>query len=69
MQMQKPMLGDPSGLTDAMWDLIVYALGAALISGFGWRHMRRERRSFINAWTDRFVAKNPRRFRRCRRAW
>jgi len=64
MQMQKPMLGDPSGLTDTMWDLIVDTLGAAVISGFGWWHMKRERRSFIDVWTERFVAKNPRLFRR-----
>ncbi len=63
MQMQKPMAGDPSGLTDTMWDLIVDTLGAAVISGFGWWHMRRERRSFIDVWTDRFVAKNPGLFR------
>lgn len=62
-QMQKPMLGDPSGLTDTMWDLIVDTLGAAVISGFGWWHMKRDRRSFIDVWTDRFVAKNPRFFR------
>lgn len=64
MRMQKPMLGDPSGLTDTMWDLIVDTLGAALISIFGWWHMKRDRRSFIDVWTDRFVAKNPRLFRR-----
>lgn len=64
LQMQKPMLGDPSGLTDTMWDLIVDALGAALISAFGWWHMKRDRRSFIDVWTDRFVAKNPRLFSR-----
>ncbi len=64
MQMQKPMLGDPSGLTDTMWDLIVDTLGAALISGFGWWHMKSGRRSFIDTWTDRFVAKNPRLFSR-----
>lgn len=63
LQMQKPMRGDPSGLTDTMWDLIVDSLGAALISAFGWWHMRRDRRSFIDVWTDRFVAKNPRLFR------
>ena len=63
MQMQKPMGGDPSGLTDTMWDLIVDTLGAAVISGFGWWHMRRDQRSFIDVWTDRFVAKNPGIFR------
>ncbi len=47
-----------------MWDLIVDGLGAALISAFGWWHMKADRRSFIDAWTDRFVANNPRLFRR-----
>jgi hypothetical protein len=61
-QMQKPMLGDPSGLTDTMWDLIVDTLGAAVISGFGWWHMKRRQRSFIDDWSDRLVAKNPRLF-------
>ncbi len=63
MQMQKPMLDDPSGLTDTMWDLIVDTLGAAIVSSFGWWHIKRDRRSFIDDWTDRFVAKNPRLFR------
>ena len=62
-QMQKPMFGDPSGLTDTMWDLIVDALGAAVISGFGWWHMKRNRPSFIEAWIDRFVERNPRFFK------
>ncbi|MEO7938560.1 MAG: hypothetical protein ABIR55_08045 [Burkholderiaceae bacterium] len=63
MQMQKPMLGDPSGLTDTMWDLIVDALGAAVISSFGWWHMRRNRPSFIEVWIDRFVERNPQLFK------
>lgn len=61
-QMQKPMLGDPSGLTDTMWDLIVDTLGAAVISGFGWWHMKRDQRSFIEDWIDRFIERNPRFF-------
>src|SRR5699024_10767570 len=32
MNMQKPFLGDPSGLTDTMWDLIMDALGALAIA-------------------------------------
>lgn len=63
MQMQKPMLGNPSGLTDTMWDLIVDALGAAVISSFGWWHMRRNRPSFIEVWIDRFVERNPQLFK------
>ncbi|MCW2313006.1 hypothetical protein [Rhodoferax antarcticus] len=62
-QMQKPMLGDPCGLTDTMWDLIVDALGAAVISGFGWWRMVRNSPSFIEAWIDRFVERNPRFFK------
>ena len=62
MVMQKPMLGDPSGLTDTMWDLIVDVLGAALICGFGWWNMRRNSRSFLDRWIERFIEKNPRFF-------
>jgi uncharacterized membrane protein YjdF len=62
--MQKPMLGDPSGLTDTMWDLIVDTIGAAIISFFGWWYMRRRRTSFIERWISKFVAGNPHLFRR-----
>ncbi|MDH3231591.1 MAG: DUF2238 domain-containing protein [Alphaproteobacteria bacterium] len=61
--MQKPMLGDPSGLTDTMWDLIVDTLGAFAISAFGWWYMRRGQRSFIEAWIQKFIDRNPRLFR------
>lgn len=63
-RMQKPMLDDPSGLTDTMWDLIVDVLGAGVISAFGWWHLKRGRRSFLDDWTDRLIVKNPRLFRR-----
>lgn len=62
--MQKPMFGDPSGLTDTMWDLIVDTLGAGTISLFGWRYMRRSRRSFIEHWIGKFISTNPQLFRR-----
>ena len=61
--MQKPMLGDASGLTDTMWDLIVDTLGALVISVFGWWHMKRNQRSFVDVWIDRFIERNPRLFR------
>lgn len=61
--MQKPMLGDPSGLTDTMWDLIVDALGALVISAFAWWHMKRGQRSFVDVWIDRFIERNPGLFR------
>ncbi|MDZ7804638.1 hypothetical protein [Thiohalophilus sp.] len=61
--MQKPMLGDNSGLTDTMWDLIVDALGALLISVFGWWYMKRGERSFIVDWIGKFTDRNPRLFK------
>jgi len=63
MNMQKPMLGDPSGLTDTMWDLIVDSLGALAISSLGWWYMIRERQSFIEVWIRRFIEQNPKLFR------
>lgn len=62
--MQKPTLGDPSGLTDTMWDMIVNALGALAISALGWWYMKRGQRSFIEVWIGRFIERNPRLFRR-----
>lgn len=62
--MQKPMLDDPSGLTDTMWDLIVDTVGAFAISAFGWLYMERDADSFIEIWIRRFIARNPRLFRR-----
>src|SRR5690554_757730 len=65
MNMQKPMLGDPSGLTDTMWDLIVDALGALIISSLGWRYLKNpERNSFLERWIDSFIERNPRFFRK-----
>ena len=61
--MQKPMLGDPSGLTDTMWDMMVNALGALAISALGARYMKRRQRSFIETWIQRFIERNPRLFR------
>lgn len=60
--MQKPMFGDPSGLTDTMWDLIVDTLGALVISVLGWWYLRRGQRSFIEAWIGKFIENNPRMF-------
>lgn len=60
--MQKPMFGDDSGLTDTMWDLIVDTLGALCISAIGWWYMKSEKQSFIEAWIEKFIALNPRLF-------
>lgn len=62
--MQKPMFGDPSGLTDTMWDLIVDTLGALAISLFGGWYMSRQTPSFIEHWIRKFIDKNPRLFGR-----
>lgn len=61
--MQKPMLGDDSGLTDTMWDLIVDALGAAFISILGWWYMSRGTSAFFDRWIVKFIDRNPRLFR------
>jgi hypothetical protein len=61
--MQKPMLGDASGLTDTMWDLIIDAVGAAVISYFGWWNMKQKSRSFLDRWIEEFIERNPRLFR------
>jgi len=62
LTMQKPMLGDPSGLTDTMWDLIVNAIGALVISVAGWRYLSRARSSYLDDWVRRFIARNPQLF-------
>lgn len=60
--MQKPMLGDPSGLTDTMWDMIVNAGGAATISIAGWWYLKKEQSFFVREWIRSFIQKNPDRF-------
>jgi uncharacterized membrane protein YjdF len=62
--MQKTMLGDSSGLTDTMWDLIVDAVGALIISvlGYGYLKARRDE-SFLRRWIRKFIKSNPRLFR------
>lgn len=63
MNMQKAMLGDSSGLTDTMWDLIVDAVGALIISILGWRYLKlAHKKSFLERWIASFVARNPRFF-------
>ncbi len=62
LTMQKPMLGDLSGLTDTMWDLLVNAVGAAVISLAGWRYLRRARTSFVDRWSRRFIDRNAQLF-------
>lgn len=64
LEMQKPMLADPSGLTDTMWDLIVNTIGAAVISLLGYSYLRTAgNASFLERWIDRFIETNSRLFR------
>jgi len=65
MNMQKEMLGDPSGLTDTMWDLIVDTLGALLITVLGYGYVKTSRNeSFLERWIQKFIKSNPRLFNR-----
>jgi len=56
--MQKPRLSDSSGLTDTMLDLMLDLAGAALVSLFGWRHIR----AGPDGWLRRLVKRNPQLF-------
>ena len=60
--MQPATPGDPSGLTDTIHDLIVDTVGAAIVSLFGWRYLRRARTSYVDNWAKRFIDRNPRLF-------
>jgi hypothetical protein len=64
LTMQKPMLGDSSGLTDTMWDLALDTAGAGLVSIAGWIYIRRMRRDGIVGRIRRFIARHPRLFER-----
>jgi hypothetical protein len=64
LTMQKPMLDDPSGLTDTMWDLIVNTAGAALVSLAGWRYLSRPRSDYLDSRIRRFIARHPQLFER-----
>ncbi len=65
LDMQKAMWGDPSGLTDTMWDLIVDVLGAAVISILGYGYLKSGmKESFLERWIRKFIDNNPRFFGR-----
>lgn len=61
--MQKPMLGDTSGLTDTMWDMIVNAIGGFLICFTGWWYLKRDQTFFVKELIRKFIQRNPERFR------
>ena len=64
LNMQKPMLGDPSGLTDTMWDLILDTAGAGVVSVAGWFYLSRPNRPHRNGPLRRFIDRNPQLFER-----
>ncbi len=65
LDMQKTMWNDPSGLTDTMWDLIVDVFGAAVISILGYGYLKSGmKESFLERWIRKFIASNPRFFRK-----
>ncbi len=65
MNMQKEMFGDPSGLTDTMWDLIVDTLGALVITVLGYGYVKTARNeSFLERLIQTFIKSNPRLFNR-----
>lgn len=67
MNMQKAMLGDPSGLTDTMLDLVVDAVGALVVTLYGYLHLKRASdESFLGRWNRAFIRRNPRLFDRSR---
>lgn len=59
LNMQKPMLGDASGLTDTMWDMIVNAIGAIMISLMGWWYLKVKKDFFVRDWITKFIKRNP----------
>jgi hypothetical protein len=60
--MQKAMFDDPSGLTDTMWDMIVNAVGAFIISFAGWWYLKRGKSFFVKVWIRKFIKNNPDKF-------
>lgn len=59
LDMQKQRPGDPSGLTDTMYDLMVDTLGAALAAFIGWRYLKRPRKHRLDGWMQRMVRRYP----------
>lgn len=62
--MQKPMFNDPSGLTDTMWDIIVNAIGAFIISFAGFGYLKHKQSFFVKEWIKKFIQSNPGMFKK-----
>ena len=67
LNMQKEMLGDPSGLTDTMWDIILDAAGSLVIAILGYGYLKTAgSESFLERWIGNFIEANPHMFERGR---
>lgn len=67
--MQKPMFGDYSGLTDTMYDLILDALGGLIMAIIGYLYLKRkDPQSFLGIWITKFNSSNPRFFKSSNKA-
>lgn len=65
--MQKPMFGDYSGLTDTMYDLIMDALGGLIISVSGYVYLKRKDSEwFLAMWIKKLTRSNPHFFKSSR---
>ena len=60
------MQSRPSGVRDTMWDLIVDTTGAVVVAVMGWAYLRTGRYSFLADGVKKFLARNPKLFRRSR---
>ena len=60
--MQKPTVGDSTGLVDTMEDLLVDSIGAAIVVLVGYRSAKRGPASRVSKTIHRFVVANPRFF-------
>jgi len=45
-----------------MWDMIVNAIGALMISLTGWWYLKSKKNYFVKDWIGKFIEKNPRLF-------
>lgn len=54
-------------LKDTMWDLIMDASGALLMSYIGYLYMRYDKENFAKTWLEKFIRKNPRLFKAWRK--
>ena len=58
-----------SGLQDTMWDLIVDAIGALIISVLGYHYLQTlDQDSFLERWINNFVSANPQFFLKNKKA-